>query len=145
MAKSERNLRILYWNNYLKKVNAKLRSRFSAIIYWFSLLLFFLFNIILLAGGGGGGGGGGAGRLRTVANTPVDIHSLRKQPTFCDADLGSASDWLKQISHAAPPIKSTTQVWVVIHLQYSISALFPHTSFWGGNSWRHKMSAVCLG
>ena len=28
-----RNLRILYCNNYLKKVNAKLRSRFSAMVY----------------------------------------------------------------------------------------------------------------
>ena len=69
-----------------------------------------------------------------MANTSVDIHSLSIQPTFCDADLGSASDWLKQISHAAPPIKNTTQILVVIHLQYSISALFPHTSFWGENS-----------
>ena len=62
------------------------------------------------------------------------IHSLRKQPAYGDTttgfpekwrltnerinsivtmrhylDLGSASDWLKQISHAARPIKSTTQ------------------------------------
>ena len=28
-------------------------------------------------------------------------------------DLGNASDWLKQISHAARPIRSTTQIWVV--------------------------------
>ena len=28
-------------------------------------------------------------------------------------DLRSASDWLKQISHAARPIRSTTQIWVV--------------------------------
>ena len=28
-------------------------------------------------------------------------------------DLDSASDWLKQISHAARPIKNTTQIWVV--------------------------------
>ena len=62
------------------------------------------------------------------------IHSLRKQPAYGDTttgfpekwrlrnesinsivttrrylDLGNASDWLKQISHAARPIKSTTQ------------------------------------
>ena len=78
--------------------------------------------------------GGGGGGLRTLASTPVDIHNLRKQPTFCNADLGSASDWLKQIYHAAPPIKSTSQIWVVIHLQYGISALVPQTSFWGENS-----------
>ena len=33
-------------------------------------------------------------------------------------DLGSASDWLNQISHAARPIKSTTQIWVVTRHQY---------------------------
>ena len=63
---------------------------------------------------------------------------LRKQPTFGVAttgfptkwrlrnerrnsilmtrhypDLGSAFDWLKQISHAARPIRSTAQMWVV--------------------------------
>ena len=37
-------------------------------------------------------------------------------------DLGSASDWLKQISHAAKPITSTTQIWVVKRHQYGISA-----------------------
>ena len=29
-------------------------------------------------------------------------------------DLGSASDWLKQVSQAAWPIESTTQIWVVL-------------------------------
>ena len=28
-------------------------------------------------------------------------------------DLGSASDWLNQISQAARPMRSTTPVWVV--------------------------------
>ena len=28
-------------------------------------------------------------------------------------ELGSASDWLNQISHAARPIRRTTQIWVV--------------------------------
>ena len=80
--------------------------------------------------------------------------SLGKQPTFGNAttgfpakwrlrnerrnsilmtchypDLGSASDWLNQISHAARPIKSTTQIWVVTCLQYGISALVSQTSF----------------
>ena len=65
--------------------------------------------------------------------------SQRKQPTFGNAttgfpakwrvrnerknsilmtrhypDLGSASDWLNQISHAARPIRSTTQIWAVL-------------------------------
>ena len=30
------------------------------------------------------------------------------------SDLGSASDWLNQISHAARPIRSTNQIWVVL-------------------------------
>ena len=38
-------------------------------------------------------------------------------------DLGSASDWLNQISQAARPIRSTTQFWVVTRHQYGISAL----------------------
>ena len=32
-------------------------------------------------------------------------------------DLGSASDWLKQISQAAQPIRSTTQIWVATRQQ----------------------------
>ena len=38
-------------------------------------------------------------------------------------DLGSACDWLKQISHAPRPISYTTQIWVVTRHQYGISAL----------------------
>ena len=49
-------------------------------------------------------------------------------------DLGSASDWLNQISHAARPIKSTTQIWVVTRHQYGISALVSQTSFGGETS-----------
>ena len=46
-------------------------------------------------------------------------------------DLVSASDWLKQISQAARPIRSTTQVWVVTRHQYGISALVCRTSIRG--------------
>ena len=49
-------------------------------------------------------------------------------------DLGSASDWLNQISHAARPIRSTTQIWEVTSHQYGISALFSQTSFGGETS-----------
>ena len=49
-------------------------------------------------------------------------------------DLGSASDWLNQISHAARPITSTTQIWVVTRHQYGISALVSQTSFGGKTS-----------
>ena len=84
--------------------------------------------------------------------------SPRKQPTFRDTtagfpgkwhlrnkhgnsmlmtphypDPGTASDWLKQISHAVWPIRSTTQIWIVIRHQYGISALVSQTSFRGGN------------
>ena len=48
-------------------------------------------------------------------------------------DLDSSSDWLKQISHAARPNRSTTQIWVVTRHQYGISALVSQTSF-GGKS-----------
>ena len=49
-------------------------------------------------------------------------------------DLGSASDWLNQISHAARPIRSTTQIWVMTHHQYGISAFVSQTSFGGETS-----------
>ena len=46
-------------------------------------------------------------------------------------DLGIASDWLNQISHAARPVRSTTQIWVVTRHQYGISVLVSQTSFGG--------------
>ena len=46
-------------------------------------------------------------------------------------DLGSASDWLKQIFHVAKPIRSTTQIWAVTRHQYGISTLVSMTSFRG--------------
>ena len=45
-------------------------------------------------------------------------------------DLSSAStDWLRQISLSAGPIRSTTQTLVVTHHQYGISVLISQTSF----------------
>ena len=44
-------------------------------------------------------------------------------------DLDSTSDWLKQISLVAQPIKTTTQIWVVTHYQHVISALILQKSF----------------
>ena len=41
---------------------------------------------------------------------------------------------LNQISHAARPIRSTTQIWVVTLHQYGISALVSQTSFGGETS-----------
>ena len=49
-------------------------------------------------------------------------------------DLGSASDWLKENSLAAEPIRSTTKIWVGIRHQYGISALVTQTSFCEGSS-----------
>ena len=49
-------------------------------------------------------------------------------------DLGGASDWLNQISQAARPIRSTTQIWVMTHHQYGISAFVSQTSFGGETS-----------
>ena len=49
-------------------------------------------------------------------------------------DLGSASDWLNQISHAARPIRSPTQIWVVTRHQYGISALVFQTLVGGETS-----------
>ena len=54
--------------------------------------------------------------------------------TYYNPDLGSASDWLKRISFAAPPIRSTTQIWVVTRHQYGISALVLKSSIRGGVS-----------
>ena len=49
-------------------------------------------------------------------------------------DLGSTSDWWNQISHAARPIRGTTQIWVVTRHQYGTSALVSQTSFGGKTS-----------
>ena len=59
-------------------------------------------------------------------------------------DLGCASDWLNQISHASRPIRSTTQIWVVTRHQYSISALVSQTLFGGetnGSAAKCRMSS----
>ena len=49
-------------------------------------------------------------------------------------DLGSASEWLNQISHAARTIKSTTQIWVEKRNQHGISVYVSQTSFGGETS-----------
>ena len=52
--------------------------------------------------------------------------------TFHYPDLGSAFDWLKEISLAALPIENTGQIWVVTHHQYGISlGLFLRSHFAG--------------
>ena len=49
-------------------------------------------------------------------------------------DLGSASDWLCCVGNLIQPIRSTTQIWVVMYHQYGISALVSQTSFGRGTS-----------
>ena len=49
-------------------------------------------------------------------------------------DLGSDSDWLKEFSHSAWPIRSTAQIWVVTHHQFGTSALVSQRSFRGKTS-----------
>ena len=49
--------------------------------------------------------------------------------------MGIACDWLKQIFLAIRPIRSLTQIWVVIRHRYGISLLVPQTSFRGENSY----------
>ena len=46
-------------------------------------------------------------------------------------DLGNAFVWLKQISLAAQPIRSTTEILIVMCHQYVISALVSYTSIHG--------------
>ena len=84
----------------------------------------------------------------------MTLHSFIQRPTFGDTttgfptkwclrnkrrnsilmtphypDLGSASDWLSQISNVTRPIRCTTQIWVVTRHQYGIFALVSQTSF----------------
>ena len=46
-------------------------------------------------------------------------------------DLGSASDLSCRVGNLIQPIRSTTQIWVVMHHQYRISVLVSQTSFAG--------------
>ena len=46
-------------------------------------------------------------------------------------DLGSASDWLKQISHVTRPVRSTTQIWVVNFISMEFLQMFLRHYFAG--------------
>ena len=48
-----------------------------------------------------------------------------------DRDLASAFDWSCCMGILLKPIRSTTQIWVVMHHQHGISALVSQTSFRG--------------
>ena len=64
-------------------------------------------------------------------------------------DLSSISDWFKPISHAARPIRSTTQISVVKRHQYGISETRFSDIISRGNQrvqrWRREMVAVFSG
>ena len=49
-------------------------------------------------------------------------------------DLGSASDWLKQISTRYDQLEALLQFWVVTRHQYGISELVSQTFFHGKTS-----------
>ena len=74
----------------------------------------------------------------TVSNTNTDFPTkwrLRNERrnsilmTRHYPDLGSTSDWSCCLENLIQPIRSTTQIWVVMHHQYRISALVPPMSF----------------
>ena len=50
------------------------------------------------------------------------------------SDLGSAFDWLKQISLAEPPIRSTTQVWIEHVISMEFLVFVPQMWFGGETS-----------
>ena len=59
------------------------------------------------------------------------LRSRRRLLMTCHyPDLGSASDWLKQISHASQPIRGNTQIWEAICHQYGISSRGGVTKCW---------------
>ena len=62
-------------------------------------------------------------------------------------DLGSASDWLKQISQAARIIRNTTQIWVVLNAssEWYFCAPFSDVISRRDRWWRRKMWSVFSG
>ena len=73
-----------------------------------------------------------------LVSPPNDVRETRAEIPYwwciTNPHLGSASDWLNQISHVARTIRSTTQIWVVTCHQYGISALISQASFGGETS-----------
>ena len=108
--------------------------------------------------------------FRFVNNFFREIIHLRKQPTSLDttsgfpakwrqrnerrssilvtrhySDLFSTSDWSCREGIFLQPIRSTTQIWIVIRHQYGISAHAPPSSFRGETSGGvASMRCLCL-
>ena len=81
------------------------------------------------------------------------FHSLRKQPTVERGnsilmtrhyqDLGSAPYWMKQISLAARPIRSTTKIWVSdTSSVWNFCPRFSDVILRENQWWRRQMSPV---
>ena len=60
----------------------------------------------------------------------TDSLRSRRRLLMTYPDLGSASNWLKQISHGSQPIRGTTQIWGASCHQYGISAHGGITKCW---------------
>ena len=60
----------------------------------------------------------------------TDSLRSRRRLLMTYPDLGSASNWLKQISHASQPIRGTTQIWEATCHQYGISSRGGVTKCW---------------
>ena len=69
------------------------------------------------------------------------MKSEKRAQKFHYPGLGSASDWLKHISHTARPIRSNTKICVVMH-HHGISALVSKTLFCGETSGRVRKSLL---
>ena len=78
----------------------------------------------------------------TLHGFPAKWHLRNERRNFSDdgsiTRSGSSSDWLKQVSNASRPIRSTNQIWVVIPHFY---ACFP-VVISRGNQWRRLVSTV---
>ena len=75
----------------------------------------------------------------------VQIDVCRKRDSKSLQRVGSASDWLNQISQAARPIRSTTQIWEVTRHQYGICALVSQMSFSGESNGSVFSGYTCSG
>ena len=58
-------------------------------------------------------------------------------------ELGSACVWSCHVGNLIQPIRSTTQIWVLMRHQYGISALVSQTSFGGETSGTVVASPKC--
>ena len=75
----------------------------------------------------------------SLVSPPNDVWELNERRnsilmTHHYPDLASTSDWSCRVRNLLQPIRSTTQIWVVMRHQYGISLLISQTSFGGETS-----------